>query len=81
MSSITRTTPSLTAFSDVKGRIITSDNPSYDQARAVFYGGIGHSVSGHSTTDGGVVFDLRDMCKIEIDADDRRIYRARARTA
>jgi len=42
MSSTTRTTPppTLTALSDVKGRIITSENPGYDQARAVFYGGI-----------------------------------------
>ena len=111
MSSTTRTTPppTLTALSDVKGRIITSENPGYDQARAVFYGGIdkrpaaivrvtdvadvrrvvetarreglelavrsgGHSVSGHSTTDGGVVIDLRDMCKIEIDADARTAW-------
>jgi FAD binding domain/Berberine and berberine like len=109
MSSTIRPNPPLTALSDVKGRIITSDSPSYDQARAVFYGGIdkrpaaivrvtdaadvrrvvetarreglelavrsgGHSVVGHSTTDGGVVLDLRDMNKIEIDADARTAW-------
>src|SRR5689334_19003601 len=109
MSSTIRAKPPLTTLSDVKGRIITSENPGYDQARAVFYGGIdkrptaivrvtdatdvrrvvetarreglelavrsgGHSVVGHSTTDGGVVLDLRDMHQIEIDADARTAW-------
>ena len=109
MSSTIRSKPPLTMLSDVKGRIITSENPGYDQARAVFYGGIdkrpaaivrvanvsdvqrvievaracgyelavrsgGHSIVGHSTTDGGIVIDLRSMAKIEIDEAERTAW-------
>src|SRR5687767_12075346 len=93
---------SLRSLTGLKGRVITPDDPTYDQARTVFYGGIdkrpsaivrvssiddvrrvirmasdegvelairsgGHSIVGHSTTDGGVVIDLRAMSRIEID--------------
>jgi len=109
MSSSTETTrPSPAGLTEVKGRVIMPEDPTYDQARTVFYGGIdkrptaivrvsdvadvrrvittardegyelavrsgGHSIVGHSTTEGGIVIDLRGMSKIEIDP--------RARTA
>ncbi len=91
------------------GRVITPDDPSYDQARAVFYGGMdkrpaaivrvtgvedvqrvittardnglelavrsgGHSIAGHSTTDGGIVLDLRDLSKTEINVEARTAW-------
>jgi FAD/FMN-containing dehydrogenase len=110
MSSSTDTTrPSLDNLAEVKGRVITPEDPTYDQARTVFYGGIdkrptaivrvsdvadvrrviatardegyelavrsgGHSIVGHSTTDGGIVIDLRSMSKIEIDLDARTAW-------
>ena len=93
----------------VTGRVIVPDDPAYDQARTVFYGGIdkrpaaivrvanvsdvqrvievaracgyelavrsgGHSIVGHSTTDGGIVIDLRSMSKIEIDEAERTAW-------
>lgn len=107
MNSPTETAP-LTpdTLGGVAGDVIVPEHPAYDQARAVFYGGIdkrpgaivrvanvadvqrviatardggyelavrsgGHSIAGHSTTDGGIVLDLRSMDNIEIDADAR----------
>ncbi len=110
MYSPTETAPqSPDTFAGVTGRVIAPEDPGYDQARTVFYGGIdkrpaaivrvanvrdvqrviavarhsghelavrsgGHSIAGHSTTEGGIVVDLRSMSKIEIDPE-RRIAR------
>jgi hypothetical protein len=110
MYSQTDTAPRTPATLDgVTGRVIVPEDPSYDQARAVFYGGIdkrpsaivrvanvedvrrviaaargggyelavrsgGHSIAGHSTTDGGIVLDLRSMADIEIDRDARTAW-------
>jgi FAD/FMN-containing dehydrogenase len=103
------TRPSLEDFDEIKGRVITSEDPGYDQARTVFYGGIdkrptaivrvsdvedvrrviakardegyelavrsgGHSIVGHSTTEGGIVIDLRAMSKIDVDVQARTAW-------
>jgi FAD binding domain/Berberine and berberine like len=96
--------------SHLRGELIRpEDDAPYDEARAVFYGGIdrrpalivrvadatdvshvvalarasrlelavrsgGHSLAGHSTTDGGIVLDLSDMKGLEIDADQRTAW-------
>jgi FAD/FMN-containing dehydrogenase len=110
MTSSTQSAPrSADPLAAVTGNVIVPEDPSYDQARTVFYGGIdkrpsaivrvadvadvqrviaaardgghelairsgGHSIVGHSTTDGGIVLDLRSMKKIEIDAADRSAW-------
>jgi FAD/FMN-containing dehydrogenase len=117
MSSPTATArKSLGHLSGVKGRVIRPDDAAYDQARAVFHGGIdkrpaaiiqvadvddvrrvistardeglelavrsgGHSVAGHSTSDGGIVLDLRQMSRIEIDATARTAWAETGSTA
>lgn len=87
----------------IKGKLILPEDPEYDQARTIFYGGFerrpavivrpvntadiarvvllaretemelairsgGHSSAGHSVAEGGIVLDLRDMRKLQIDA-------------
>jgi len=41
----------------------------------------GHSIVGHSTTDGGVVIDLRDLSEIEVDPDARMAWIGAGATA
>jgi len=100
----------------LKGRVITPADAGYDEARAVFYGGIdrrpllivrvadatdvsrvlslaretglelavrsgGHSVAGHSVTDGGIVLDLSDMKGLHIDVDRRTAWAEAGLTA
>jgi FAD/FMN-containing dehydrogenase len=94
---------------EIAGRVVTRDDPDYDQIRTVFYGTIdrrpsvivrvanaedvqhvvamardekrelairsgGHSPVGHSSTDGGIVIDLREMSAIDIDAEARMAW-------
>jgi FAD/FMN-containing dehydrogenase len=103
-------------FAGIKGRVIVPTDPAYDDARAVFYGGIdkrpaaivraatvadvqrivsiarddglelavrsgGHSIVGHSTTDGGIVLDLRAMAGIDIDPTTRTAWAETGATA
>jgi hypothetical protein len=93
----------------LNGRVIGPDDAGYDEARAVFYGGIdrrpavivrvadandvsrvvalaretglelavrsgGHSVAGHSVSDGGIVLDLSEMKGLEIDVERRTAW-------
>ena len=94
---------------DVEGRVIAPGDPDYDDARAMFYGGLdrrpaaivrvasdadvvrviaearhtglelairsgGHSLVGHSVTEGGIVLDLSEMQALEIDAEGRTAW-------
>lgn len=100
----------------IAGRVITPDDPEYDAARAVFYGGMdrrpalivqvsnasdvsqvvslarqtgielavrsgGHSVAGHSATEGGMVLDLSKMKKLDIDIEHRTAWAESGLTA
>lgn len=97
------------SLAGVAGRVVTPDDSSYEETRAVFYGGIdkrpaaivrvrgvddvrtvietarregyelavrsgGHSISGYSTTHGGLVIDLREMSRIDVDPDARTAW-------
>jgi FAD/FMN-containing dehydrogenase len=93
----------------VGGRLIGPEDPAYDEARSVFYGGFdrhpavivraadaqdvarvvsvvgeagvelavrsgGHSVAGHSVSQGGIVLDLSEMRALEIDPHSRTAW-------
>jgi FAD/FMN-containing dehydrogenase len=101
---------------DVGGRVIAPDDAEYDEARAVFYGGIdkhpaaivrvrddmevarvvslaretglelavrsgGHSIPGHSVSEGGIVIDLADMKALEVDVEGRTAWAQTGLTA
>jgi FAD/FMN-containing dehydrogenase len=112
----TRQSPSwIPALRDgLGGRVIGPQDPGYDQARAIFYGGFdhhhhhhhptaivrpttagqvaqvvgvarnhglelavrsgGHSLAGHSTTNGGIVLDLSDLHALDIDVEGRTAW-------
>jgi FAD/FMN-containing dehydrogenase len=94
---------------DLVGRVIGPDDPDYEQARTIFYGGFerqpaaivrptdanqvaraisvaresglelairsgGHSLAGHSASEGGIVLDLAEMRELEIDPDSRTAW-------
>ncbi len=100
----------------IAGRIIEPNDPGYDAARGVMYGGIdkrpaaivraanaddvrevillaretgaelairsgGHSAAGHSTTDGGIVLDLRGMTGLDFDLEARTVWAETGLTA
>jgi FAD/FMN-containing dehydrogenase len=102
--------------SAIKGQVIAPDDTGYDEARAVFYGGIdrrpaiivraadatdvsqvvslardteselairsgGHSVAGHSATEGGILLDLSLMKGLEIDVEERAAWAETGLTA
>ncbi|HEX5040660.1 MAG TPA: FAD-binding oxidoreductase [Candidatus Limnocylindria bacterium] len=115
----TTTTPQLDIDllrTDVRGSVITPDDPTYDETRTVMPGDVdghpaaivrvadaddvaaviafardsgaelavrcgGHSGAGHSTTEGGVVIDLRDLKAIEIDPEARTAWAEGGATA
>jgi FAD/FMN-containing dehydrogenase len=101
---------------ELDGRVITPEDGSYEQARAVFYGSIdrrpavivrpadaaavarvvsiareteaelavrsgGHSLAGHSVSEGAIVLDLADLKALEIDADGRTAWAQTGLTA
>jgi hypothetical protein len=100
----------------LNGRVISPQDPAYDEARTIFYGGFdrrpaaivrvadpsdvsrvvtlaresglelairsgGHSVAGHSTTEGGILLDLSEMKNLEIDLEHRTAWAQTGLTA
>ena len=100
----------------LNGRVIASDDDSYEAARSVFYGGIdkrpavivraadatevsyvvslaresgvelavrsgGHSMAGHSVSEGGIVLDLSQLRGLQIDAEQRTAWAETGLTA
>jgi FAD/FMN-containing dehydrogenase len=101
---------------ELKGHLISPNHPEYDEARAIFYGGMdrrpaaivrvadaedvarvvnfarengldlavrggGHSVAGHSVTDGGIVLDLKALRTLEIDIEQQTAWAGAGLTA
>ena len=101
---------------ELTGTVIEPDDAGYDDARAVFYGGIdrrpqaivrvaddadvahvvslarnsgielavrsgGHSIAGHSVTEGGIVLDLSDRRALDIDVEGRTAWAETGLTA
>jgi FAD/FMN-containing dehydrogenase len=118
MTISTRRSPlSLDVLRDaVRGRVISPDDPDYDTARTVMYGGVdrhpaaivrvadaddiarviaiaretglelavrsgGHSASGQSSCEGGIVIDVRDLNGLDIDAANRTAWAGSGLTA
>ena len=112
----TDTTAFLQLRSVLSGDVIASDDPRYDAARTVYYGGMnrrpaliarvkdaagvasvvsfaretglelavrsgGHSPAGHGTTDGGIVLDLAEMKRLEVDIAGRTAWAQTGLTA
>lgn len=111
------TTISIPALRDaLKGRVIAPEDAGYDQARAIFYGGVdrrpaviarvadaadvarvltlaretglelavrggGHSIAGHSVSEGGIVLDLSEMKALDLDAEGRTVWAETGLTA
>jgi FAD/FMN-containing dehydrogenase len=100
----------------VRGRVVTADDPAFDDLRRVFYGMVdphpavivraadaadvatvigvardsgvelavrsgGHSGAGHSSVDGGIVLDMRDLRSLDVDVDGRTAWAGSGLTA
>jgi FAD/FMN-containing dehydrogenase len=116
MQDMTTTTSIEELAPGLSGRVITPNDPEYEEARAVFYRSVdrrpavivrpadatevshvvsfaretgaelavrsgGHSLAGHSVSEGGVVLDLSDMRALEIDAEGRSAWAQTGLTA